>query len=116
MNEVLGDRVKEVSESKRLVGSPAIIVNPDGFMTSTMERIMQAQSQDMPTPGGKNLEINTSHPLIKGLVDLRLKDEGFAKKVVWQILDNALIQAGLIIDPREMVERNYKILEKAVTA
>ncbi len=114
MKEVLGDRVKEVSESKRLVGSPAIIVNPDGFMTSTMERIMQAQSQDMPTPGGKNLEINTSHPLIKGLVDMRLKDEDFAKNVVQQVLDNALIQAGLIVDPREMVERNYKILEKAV--
>jgi molecular chaperone HtpG len=114
LKEVYGDRVKEVNESKRLVNSPAIIVNPDGFMTSTMERIMQAQSQDMPRPGGKNLEINTSHPLIKGLVDLRLKDEEFAKNIAAQILDNALIQAGLVIDPREMVERNYKILEQAV--
>jgi molecular chaperone HtpG len=115
LKEVLGERVKEVNESKRLVSSPAIIVNPDGFMTSTMERIMQAQSQDMPRPGGKNLEINTSHPLIKGLVEMRLKDEEYAKNIAEQILDNALIQAGLLIDPREMVERNYKILEKAVS-
>ncbi len=115
MKEVLGDKVKEVNESKRLVDSPAIIVNPDGFMTSTMERIMQAQSQGIPQPGGKNLEINTSHPLVKGLVDMRMKDEEFAKIIVAQVLDNALIQAGLLTESREMVERNYKILERAVS-
>jgi TNF receptor-associated protein 1 len=115
MKEVLGDKVKEVSESKRLVGSPAIVVNPDGFMTSTMERIMQAQSQNIPQPGGKNLEINTSHPLVKGLVEMRMKDEEFAKIIVAQILDNALIQTGLMTESREMVERNYKILERAVS-
>jgi TNF receptor-associated protein 1 len=115
MKEVLGDKVKEVSESKRLVDSPAIVVNPDGFMTSTMERIMQAQSQGIPQPGGKNLEINSSHPLVKGLVEMRMKDEEFAKIIVAQILDNALIQAGLLTESREMVERNYKILERAVS-
>ncbi|MDA8417914.1 MAG: molecular chaperone HtpG, partial [Desulfobacteraceae bacterium] len=41
MKEVLGERVKEVGESKRLVDSPAIIVNPDGFMTASMERVMR---------------------------------------------------------------------------
>lgn len=114
MTEVLGEQVKEVIESKRLVGSPAIIVNPDGFMTSSMERIMQASSQGIPTPSSKNLEINTSHSLIKGLVDLRLKDEEFAKIIVSQIFDNAMIQAGLMTEPRDMVERNYKIMERVM--
>ncbi len=58
----------------------------------------------------KNLEVNTSHALIKGLVDLRLKDEEFAKIIVSQIFDNAMIQAGLMTEPRDMVERNYKIM------
>lgn len=114
MTEVLGEQVKEVLESKRLVDSPAIIVNPDGFMTSSMERIMQASSQGIPHPSSKNLEVNTSHPLIKGLVDLRLKDEDFAKLIVAQIFDNAMIQAGLMTEPRDMVERNYKILERVM--
>jgi molecular chaperone HtpG len=34
--------------------------------------------------------------------------------VAQQIHDNAMIQAGLIIDPLVMVERNYKILNKAI--
>lgn len=115
MKETLGDKVKEVSESKRLEDSPAIIVNPDGFMTSSMERIMRASSQDGPQDfGAKNLEINTAHQLIKDLADLRVKDEAFARTIVEQIYDNAMIQAGLLVEPREMVERNYRILQKAV--
>jgi TNF receptor-associated protein 1 len=117
IKEALGERVKEVIISKRLVESPAIIVNPDGYMTSTMERVMQAarleKGDAFEEASAKNLEINTGHPLIKQLSLLRGTDESFAKNVIEQIFDNALIQAGLMVDPRKMVERNYKILERA---
>jgi len=117
IKEVLAGRVKEVIVSKRLVGSPAIIVNPDGYMTSTMERVMQAARLEKGEPlqelGNKNLEINTDHPLIKQISLLRGTDEDFAKKVIEQVFDNALIQAGLMVDPRKMVERSYNILERA---
>jgi molecular chaperone HtpG len=113
MKELLGDRVKEVKSSDRLVDSPAIIVNPDAFMTSSMERIMQAQGKEH-SISAKNLEINTSHPLIAGLADMRIKDENFAKNVVEQVYDNALIQAGLMVEPRNMVARSYEILERAL--
>lgn len=113
MKDRLGDKVKEVVISSRLVDSPAMIVNPDGFFTSSMERVMRATNQEHKI-GSKNLEINTAHPLIKGLADLRIADEEFAGSVVEQIFDNALIQAGLMIEPRGMVERTYKILERAV--
>ena len=117
IKDALGERVKEVIASKRLVDSPAIVVNPDGFMTSTMERVMQAaqleKGETVTDVSNKSLEINTGHPLIKQLSMLRGIDEEFAKNVVQQIFDNALIQAGLMIDPRQMVERSYKILERA---
>ena len=113
MKEALGEQVKEIHVSKRLVDSPAIIVNPDGYMTSSMERIMQAQS---PTHQirEKNLEINAGHDLIVQLDNLRTKDEQFAKDILQQIYDNAMIQAGLMVEPRKMVEHSYKILERAV--
>ena len=117
IKEALGGRVKEVIVSKRLVDSPAIIVNPDGYMTSTMERVMQAARLEKGEPlqelGNKNLEINTGHPLIRQLSLLRGTDEEFARSVIEQVFDNALIQAGLMVDPRKMVERSYKILERA---
>jgi molecular chaperone HtpG len=113
----LGERVKEVIVSSRLVDSPAIVVNPDGYMTSTMERVMQAAQMEkgeaITDVGNKNLEINTAHPLIKQLSMLRATDQEFAKNVVQQIFDNALLQARLMVDPRQMVERSYRILERA---
>ena len=114
MKEVLGDKVKEVRESKRLEDSPAIIVNPDGFMTSSMERLMRSSGQGIQQFGAKNLEINSRHPLLKGLAELQKKDEPFARSVVEQIYDNAMIQAGLMVEPRSLVERSYEILARVV--
>ncbi len=113
----LEDKVADVIESKRLVDSPAMIVNPDGFMTSSMERIMSASRMEkgLATEASKkNLEINLASPLIKQLAELVKNDESFAAEVAAQIYDNAMIQAGLVVDPMVMVERNYKILTRAV--
>ena len=114
MKETLDGKVKEVIASKRLVDSPAIIVNPNGYMTSTMERVLHAASKEVIELSNKNLEINTHHPLIKQLAALRNTDEDFAKNVAEQIFDNALIQAGLIVDAPTMVERSYRILTRAL--
>jgi molecular chaperone HtpG len=119
LKKTLDDKVADVIESKRLVDSPAMIVNPDGYMTSSMERIMAASRMEKglsPEASKKNLEINLASPLIKQLADLVKKDEAFASDVAAQIYDNAMIQAGLVVDPMVMVERNYKILNKAVGA
>ncbi len=116
LKETLGERIKEVVVSRRLVDSPAMVVNPDHFMTSTMERVMQAanlsRGKEAPEIGAKNLEINTGHPLIRSLAGLRERDQAMAQSIAEQILDNALIQAGLVVDSRKMVERSYRILER----
>jgi molecular chaperone HtpG len=116
MKEVLGDKVKEVKPSARLVDSPAMIVNADGYMTSTMERILASQGRGKDNPmamtSKKDMEINPANPLIKKVADLRAVDQDFAKDLAEQIFDNAMIQAGLLIDPQQMVSRNYRILER----
>jgi molecular chaperone HtpG len=117
LKKTLNDKVADVSKSSRLVDAPAMIVNPDGFMTSSMERVMAAGRMEKGLAGDiskKNLEINTANALICKLADLVDSDEGFAAEVAQQIYDNAMIQAGLTVDPLEMVERNYRILQKAV--
>ena len=59
-----------------------------------------------------NLEINSKHELIKNLSALKDTDAETAKLVAEQILDNALISAGYLEDPRDMVSRVYQILER----
>lgn len=120
LKKVLESTISDVVVSKRLVDAPAMIVNPDSYMTSSMERILAASNKEkgMPGMGGskKTMEINPKNQLVKKLAELYKKDADFATEVAKQIHDNAMIQAGLVVDPLEMVERNYKILNRVVEA
>jgi molecular chaperone HtpG len=117
LKKTLADGVQDVIVSKRLVDAPAMIVNPDSHMTSSMQRVLAASRFEKGLgleTSKKSLEINLRNPLIKRLADLQETDEEFAVDVARQIYDNAMIQAGLVVDPLIMVERNYKILNRAV--
>ncbi len=115
MKEILGERIAEVKASSRLVESPAMIVNVDGYMTSSMERLLKASGQSEAFGMGmkKDMELNAASPLIKKLAVLRASDASFAGDLVEQLYANAMIQAGLLVDSMEMVQRNYRILERA---
>lgn len=117
LKEILGERINDVLTSDRLVDSPAMIVNADGYLTSSMERVLQASAQEehLAMSGKKNLEINPRSSLINKLSILRGSEPELASDVAEQIFDNARIQAGLLVDSQKMVSRNYRILEKMTT-
>ncbi|KUO69744.1 MAG: molecular chaperone HtpG [Desulfosporosinus sp. BRH_c37] len=112
IKEVLGSKVTEVRESKRLVDSPAVVLSPYG--TNSMQRMMQLMNKDVNNVGPSVLEINASHQMIKRLDEARKNEDTFAKIAAEQIFENAQIAAGLIIDPRGMVKRLNEILERAL--
>jgi len=121
LKETLGDKVGEVRVSQRLVESPAVVVDADKFMTSSMRRIMKAMKQsgkeDGPElPASKpDFEINPAHPIMARLDAMRQKDAALAGSVAEQILDNARVAAGLLEDPRAMLARLNQLLEKVLT-
>ena len=117
VKDKLGDAVSEVSASNRLVGSPAMIVNADKMMTAQMRKMLKAmqQSADSDEMGAEppvKLQINPRHTLVKNLANLRNSDEKLAGLISEQLLDTARIAAGILEDPSNMVQRNYKILEQ----
>ncbi|TDI95389.1 MAG: molecular chaperone HtpG [Deltaproteobacteria bacterium] len=117
ISDELGDRVKEVSISKRLVDSPVIALNADKIMTPSMRKIMKSIHKEIGQSENEiNLEINPNHNLIKNLNTLKDSDKDLAKLVVEQLYDNALVAAGFIEDPRSMVNRVYELLERVSTA
>ena len=109
----LGEKVTEVRVSKRLSGSPALVLNPAGISNS-MQRMMQLMNKEALNVGAKIFEINPSNGLIKRLNELRKTDDEFAKLAAEQIFANALMAAGLVDDPRVLVERMNQILERAL--
>ncbi|WP_404425722.1 molecular chaperone HtpG [Nibricoccus sp. IMCC34717] len=112
LKESLGERVAEVKASERLVDSPAVALNADKFMSPHMRRMMKAMNKDSAeSPLRVNLEINPRHAVITRLATARRDNPDRAKLVAEQILDNALISAGLLDDATAMVKRLYKLLE-----
>ena len=114
----LGKSVSEVSASTRLVGSPAMVVNSDKMMTTQMRKMLKAMQQsngpddELGVEPPVKLQINPRHSLVKNLANLRNSDEELAGLISEQLLDTAQIAAGTLDDPSNMVQRNYKILEK----
>ena len=114
--ETLGkEKVAECSAGKRLVDSPAVALNPDKFMTASMRRMMRLMTKDAGTadkPVAVKVELNPRHPLVHKLDALRGSNPELAKLVAEQVLDNTLIAAGLLDNPRGMTQRIYELLGK----
>jgi molecular chaperone HtpG len=116
LKETLGDRVGEVRVSKRLVDSPAVILDSDKFMTSNMRRLMKVMRKEgEAAPEVKqDLEINPQHPILVRLESVRQADAVLAGQVAEQLLDNARVAAGLLEDPRAMLKRLNELLERVL--
>ena len=114
MKDTLGDGVEKVAPSKRLVDSPvAALVPDDARMGPQMRAMMKTIQKDIPAPK-IHLDINPKHPLIIKLARTRSSREDAAKLIAGQLLDTALLSAGLVEDPRSVVARLNKVLELAL--
>jgi len=112
MKDILGNRVSDVKESKRLTDSPSCLVSPDGSMTSSMQKIMQIINKDASIPQ-KIMEINRDHPLVRNLLSIYKKDvkDPHLTRVTEQLYESSLLLEGYMTDAHQMVQRIEKLLE-----
>ena len=106
IRESLGNLVQDVRRSERLTESVCSLVNSEGSMSTTMQRILRMNAPDFEM-GRMVLEINPNATLIKRLADLAGNHEnhGFIRDCSRQLHANAMIQAGLAPDGNEMAAR-----------
>lgn len=114
LKDELGDKVTAVASGKRLVDSPVIALVPQDGMTPQMRRMMKAMDENFKDEVKVELEINPRHPLVKKLAETSASNPELAKLVAGQLLDNALIAAGLLDDARDTVKRMNALMEKAM--
>jgi len=114
VKEILGERVEDVRESKRLKGSAACLVTPDGAMSSQMQKYLQIMTKDN-TPPVRVMELNRDHALTRNLLRVFKsdRDDPFLKTTVEQLYESALLMDGYLNDPHAMVGRINSLLEQA---
>lgn len=109
MKTALGDRVKEVRVTLRLVDSPSCVVVDANELSPHLLRMLQAAGQEAPEVK-PILEINPEHALISRVQDA--SEEDFAE---WSqlLLDQAMLaEGGQLKDSASFVKRMNKLLLK----
>jgi molecular chaperone HtpG len=115
LKEEFGDKVEKVEAGKRLVSSPIAALVPDQGMTAQMRQMMQAMNPDGDLPPMQvELEINSRHPLIHQLSEIRESNPELARLVAGQLFDNALLSAGMLDDRTDLIERGFRLMEEAM--
>ncbi|MEF2144598.1 MAG: molecular chaperone HtpG [Desulfovibrionaceae bacterium] len=114
IKDALGERVTDVRASKRLSDSPVCLVNPDGHITSSMDKIMRVMTKDTSIPQ-KALEVNPDHPLVRNLIAIYEKDrkDPFIDQAAEQLYESALLLEGYLTDPHALVGRIQNLLADA---
>ena len=114
MKQRLGEKVTEVRRSKRLSQSPACLVNPDGSISSQMQKLMHMMQKDDSVPK-QILEINPDHALTRNMLAIYNDhpQDAFLDKATDQLFETALLQTGYLPDPHSLVSRSFDILADA---
>lgn len=102
LEKALGDQIKEVKVSWRLVDSPACVVVAQHELSPHLVSMLKAAGQEVPDMK-PTLEINPEHALIK-----RIEASGDDEIADWAsvLLDQALLSEGAqIADPAAFVKR-----------
>lgn len=114
MKEILGDKVTEVKVSQRLADSPAVLVSPDGGMTSSMEKLLKVMQKDDSLPV-KVLEVNRDNPLLRSMLAMfkANADDRILAEMTQSLFDSCLLLDGYLKDPQALAQRVNELLTQA---
>ncbi|HUX60476.1 MAG TPA: molecular chaperone HtpG [Ignavibacteriaceae bacterium] len=111
---ILGDRVTEVKESKRLSDSPACVVSAEEGMSASMQKILRMTNKDISVQK-KIFEINKDHKLIRNLIKIfkSNSNDEYITNVAEELYESALLLEGSLNDPYKLVKRMNQMLEQS---
>ena len=108
LQEALGEQVKEVRASTRLVDSPACLVVGEYDMSANLARVLKSVGQAAPTLK-PILEVNLDHPLVKRLE--AESDQARFTDLGQLLFDQAqLAEGGQLDDPAAFVGRLNRLM------
>ena len=105
----LGDKVKEVRVTHRLVDSPACLVVDENELSGNLERMLKAAGQKVPS-SKPILEINPAHAVIEKLK--ASADDDFADWASLLLDQSVLAEGGQLENPADFVKRMNTLMLK----
>jgi molecular chaperone HtpG len=111
--DILGERVRDVRQSKATFNSPARLVSDETGNNRYAYRINRLLDKDYQLPV-KILELNPRHGLLHNLTGLMSAgNTGLVDAIIEQVFETALLQDGIHPDPSAMANRLIMLMQAA---
>lgn len=112
----LDGKVFDVRTTQKLDSHPCVIIVQEmaaarHFIRTQAQSLSEENRYALLRP---QLEINAKHPIIEKLHKLLSTDKELAEMVANQLFSNAMVTAGLIMDPRNLITHINELLVKAL--
>jgi len=118
IKSVLGEKIKEVRVSSKLIDSPSCIAIPQGGMSIRMEKYLIDQKQ-LKQATAKILEVNTKHPILNKISkDVEAgSTNANTEDLVHIIFDQACVLEGENLqDPQAFMARLNRFISSSIAA
>lgn len=111
MSEAFKDTFSKISASDRVTSAPAIALQEANGVSPEVKAYLKAMGQEAPETHPE-IAFNPHSPIVQRLAELRSEDESLAKLLAGQIINTALLRAGMLDDPSKLADNSQQLLEK----
>ena len=111
VSETFKERFSKVSTSDRVTSAPAIALQGEGDISPEIKAYLRAMGQEIPETHPE-IAFNPHNPIVMKLAELRTQDEALATLLADQLINTALLRAGMLDDPAKLADNSQTLLEK----
>ncbi len=108
------ERFSKVSISDRVSSAPAMALQGEHDLSPEVKAYLRAMGQEVPETHPE-IAFNPRHPIVLKLAELQQSDAETAQLLATQLIDTALLRAGLLDNPADLAENSQRLLEKLLT-
>lgn len=111
VTESFKDRFSKVTTSDRVTSAPAIALQGEGDISPEVKAYLKAMGQSVPETHPE-ISFNPHNPIVMKLSELRQSNPEVATLLADQLIQTALLRAGMLDDPAKLADNSQTLLEK----
>ena len=105
------DAFSKVTTSDRVTSAPAIALQGENDISPEIKAYLKAMGQPVPEIHPE-IAFNPHSPIVQRLAELRSENEELATLLADQLINTALLRAGMLEDPARLADNSQALLEK----
>jgi len=108
------DSFSKVSISDRVTSAPAIALQGENDVSPEVRAYLKAMGQPVPE-NHPEIAFNPHSPIVQKLAELQTENEELATLLAGQLVNTALLRAGMLEDPAKLADNSQALLEKLLS-